>query len=300
MPTSDAVLNLSMRHIRVFMTAADLGSFTKAADVLYMTQSMVSKSIMAMEKNLEMKLFVREASGVSLTPSGKILYQSWHMLLRSIEQTIALAHATEQERPQQIIINDFSTSVKKAYLWPYVARFRELYPEAEILIETSTPGKSHERLENKNCDVAFAPAFEAEVLEQHGAVWKYALRSPHCVWVHKSNKLYDRESIEWMDLKDETFIVSSPYILTNYDKWVYSLCRNAGFEPNMLRVVDPFAATMNLKLGNGVVIRDHAFDSMDTRDVKRFDLPGPQGGTIIAWSCDLTNPCAKAFISLFD
>ena len=50
---------LSQRHYQIFKTAAETGSFTKAAKELYITQSAVSHTIRELEKEMEIDLFDR-------------------------------------------------------------------------------------------------------------------------------------------------------------------------------------------------------------------------------------------------
>ena len=56
---------------KAFLTAAESGSFTKAAEILSYSPSGVSQLVTALEKELGFSLFVRQKKGVSLTPSGE-------------------------------------------------------------------------------------------------------------------------------------------------------------------------------------------------------------------------------------
>lgn len=297
----DSVLNLSMRQIQVFLQAAKTGSFTRAGEKLFMTQSMVSKSVAALEKHLCLTLFIRKPHGISLTPAGRLLYQSWKTLMQGMVQSVAAADAAQQGATEPILITDFSTSVQKEYLWPQVHRFHAMYPEIEILLEVLLPGQGLDRLETNNCDIVFAPYCELPLFEQYGAEWRLICPCQKVVWVHKSNPLYQRESLTVPDLKNETFIIVSPLVLTHYERMVLETCRMGGFEPeNVIRVADVGAATMNLKLGKGVIIRDNIFDSVETSDIKKFTLPGTRSGTVMAWRKDLSNRSALNFIALYN
>ena len=296
----DSVEDLSIRQIQIFISAADLGSFTKAGERLFMTQSMVSKSIAAMEKSVGVRLFTRMPNGIELTPAGRVIYQSWKTLSQGMEQTVATAHAAQDGSVQQILISDFSTSVKKEYLWPYVKRFHERRPDVDIFLDTVAPGQVLERLETNSCDIAFVPAYMLPVFEQKNISYQHVLRCPMCAWIHESNPLYARDSLEVSDLRDETFIVVSPQIIMHYEREILDICRKAGFVPKkILRMPDVGTATLNVKLGKGIVIRDSVFDSAETSDIKMFKLEGTCGGTIMAWRGNLENDCARDFITLY-
>jgi LysR family transcriptional regulator of gallate degradation len=65
--------NISLRHLRVFMAVADVGSATKAADFLRRAQSAVTRSIKELESSLGVPLFERSSSGMVPTAFGEAL-----------------------------------------------------------------------------------------------------------------------------------------------------------------------------------------------------------------------------------
>ena len=65
---------MEIKQLKYFVVAADVGSVSEAAKVLYTTQSSVSKVIMSLEKELEYPLFKRVSKGIELTEKGKVFY----------------------------------------------------------------------------------------------------------------------------------------------------------------------------------------------------------------------------------
>ncbi len=66
---------MEIKQLKYFVVAADVGSFSEAANILFTTQSSVSKVIISLEKELEYPLFKRANKGISLTEKGKAFYQ---------------------------------------------------------------------------------------------------------------------------------------------------------------------------------------------------------------------------------
>ena len=64
----------NLEYFKVFYYTARLGSVTGAAGVLSLSQPAVSQSLKALERNLGVSLFQREARGVRLTAEGQLLY----------------------------------------------------------------------------------------------------------------------------------------------------------------------------------------------------------------------------------
>ena len=58
-----------------FISVADCKSFTKAAEVLFISPTAVMKQINSLENHLDLKLFDRTPTGVQLPAAGKIIYQ---------------------------------------------------------------------------------------------------------------------------------------------------------------------------------------------------------------------------------
>lgn len=76
-------------QLTVFVCAADCGSFSKAAEKLFISATAVMKQINSLEKHLNLKLIERTPRGILLTPAGDVIYRDAKFLFdysrRSIE-----------------------------------------------------------------------------------------------------------------------------------------------------------------------------------------------------------------------
>jgi len=75
--------------LRSFMTAADTGSFTRAAKLVHRTQAAISLQMKRLESELHCDLFNREGRGVTLTPEGEILYRYAAKILELHDEALA-------------------------------------------------------------------------------------------------------------------------------------------------------------------------------------------------------------------
>lgn len=77
-------------QLPVFISVADCGSFTKAAETLFISPTAVMKQINALEAHLNLKLMERTSHGIRLTPAGEVIYKDAKFLFdyskRSIER----------------------------------------------------------------------------------------------------------------------------------------------------------------------------------------------------------------------
>lgn len=80
-----------------FLAVADCGSFTKAAEKLFISPTAVMKQMNSLEDHLNLKLIDRTPSGVRLTPSGEIIYLDAKFLIDYSEKSITAAKAASAD-----------------------------------------------------------------------------------------------------------------------------------------------------------------------------------------------------------
>ena len=78
-------------NLKAFVRVAECGSFTKAAESLYLSPTAVMKQINALEKHLDLILLERSPAGVRLTAAGEVIYQDAKFLLDYSRRSIANA-----------------------------------------------------------------------------------------------------------------------------------------------------------------------------------------------------------------
>lgn len=76
-----------------FLAAADCGSFTKAAEKLFISPTAVMKQMNTLENHLNLKLTERTASGIRLTPAGRVIYRDAKFIIDYSRKSVAAAKA---------------------------------------------------------------------------------------------------------------------------------------------------------------------------------------------------------------
>ena len=66
---------MNLHQLRIFCSVVEYGSYTRAAETLYMTQPAVSLQVRALERSLQVKLFERVNQQLAVTEAGQALYQ---------------------------------------------------------------------------------------------------------------------------------------------------------------------------------------------------------------------------------
>ena len=76
---------MDISALQAFLAVAESGSFSRAAERIYLTQPAISKRIAALEKEVEARLFDRIGRGIRLTPAGEALLSRARHVLKELE-----------------------------------------------------------------------------------------------------------------------------------------------------------------------------------------------------------------------
>ena len=77
---------MNLKYLSYFIRVAEYENFTKASNALFLCQSTLSKSVMALEKEIGTSLIDRSCNEFKLTTHGKLLYQEGKYLLDMIQK----------------------------------------------------------------------------------------------------------------------------------------------------------------------------------------------------------------------
>lgn len=142
--------NLSLYHI--FNTVAKAGNISHAAKELYISQPAISKAVTRLEQNLETKLFVRSSRGVTLTESGKMLYDQTNAAFKHLKLAEDTIKKNKKLGTGSLKIG-VSTTLCKYVLMPYLEKFIKLYPHIKISISCQSTYQTLNLLQNHKVDI---------------------------------------------------------------------------------------------------------------------------------------------------
>lgn len=146
-------MSVKLEYYRVFCMVAECKSFSGAAKKLYMTQPAVSQTILHLEEDLDSRLFMRGAKGVTLTTEGQVLYEHIHAAMNMIE--------VGEERLRQVLdlvsgelkigVGD---AISKFFLLPYLEMFHQEFPGIKLKVMNRTTPEQCELLKSGEIDLA--------------------------------------------------------------------------------------------------------------------------------------------------
>lgn len=145
---------MNLKQLEAFVKVAEDGSFSKAAKDLYLTQPTVSAHISALERELEVRLFIRNTKEVSMSEDGQELYKYAKQMIdleRQIEERFNV-----QGGEGNHCITIAASTIPAQYLLPKaLIRFKEKYPEEQFKVVETDSAQVVKQIVDGIADVGF-------------------------------------------------------------------------------------------------------------------------------------------------
>ena len=196
-------------HLDTFVLVADEGSFSKAAEKLYISTTAVIKQINTLEESLGVKLFNRNFKGVLLTESGKSLYSDAKYIIKYVEDSINRARnaVNPEENTIRVGTSIMTPSHLLMELWPNI---HNLYPNLKFKLVSfeNTPENAKEILSNlgQNIDIV-AGIFDDTLLDYRQCEALEVSKIKFCCAVSVHHRLANKERLSITDLYGENFML---------------------------------------------------------------------------------------------
>jgi DNA-binding transcriptional LysR family regulator len=147
------MLPFTLQQLRILKAVATEKNFTKAAEILYLSQPSLSKQIKTLEKNLDTLLINRESNKISLTENGKVLLQYSERILALCEESCrALIDLKNGERGNLTV---GASQTIGTYLMPRVlALFTQNYPQIDLKVQVNSTRIIANSIINREIDIA--------------------------------------------------------------------------------------------------------------------------------------------------
>ncbi len=147
------MLPFTLQQLRILKAVATEKNFTKAADVLYLSQPSLSKQIKTLEKNLDTLLINRDRNKISLTESGKVLLQYSERILALCEVSCrALVDLKNGDRGNLTV---GASQTIGTYLMPRIlALFAHNYPQIDLKVQVNSTRIIAKNIINREIDIA--------------------------------------------------------------------------------------------------------------------------------------------------
>ena len=196
---------MTLQQLRYFVAITQNSSFSKAAQLHYVSQTAVSQQIKLLEEELQVPLFVRAHHAVYLTAAGQVLYDYAVRILDLTEQAAARTRAAKPDFYPPVEIGVMS-GMEHLPLMEKLLQFKESTPHIPLQFHFDTYSQIQKQLQKKELD--FALTLEIMPLpENSGLVGIPVAQLQQYVVLNRQSRLASYVSLKHKQLTDETYSV---------------------------------------------------------------------------------------------
>ena len=147
------ILPFTLQQLRILKAIASEKNFTRAAEILFVSQPTLSKQIKILENRLGIILLNRENNSVSLTEGGKVFLQYSERILALCEESCRALNDVKNGDRGNLVVGASQTI--GTYLMPRVlALFAQNYPQININVQVDSTRVIAKKVVNREIDIA--------------------------------------------------------------------------------------------------------------------------------------------------
>ena len=286
---------MNFTRIEYFLAAAEYLNFTKAANVLYISQPSLSKQIALLEDELGAMLFDRKPRALQLTPAGKLLYVEFKRLMQDIDAITEKVKRMKHDTNGALFVGCVETVHLGAAAEKVIRDFTSKTVGVDVFIERYGFCALHNKIIDGSLDAAFTFSTQIGKLKEIRQA-KIEQRRRYII-MSVEHKLAAHDEIGIADLRGETFVLHGQSESEALCDDILEECGKLGIYPRIRCAPTVDAMLDYLELTGGVAFLDKSIIETrlgrlkyyPTKLEKTFDL-------ICVWNESNRNPALKEFI----
>jgi DNA-binding transcriptional LysR family regulator len=271
-------------------------NFSKTAQQLYITQSVLSKHIAALEKEVGASLLIRNHHNVYLTEIGKLFLAEAQTIVNQYDESM---------KKIQLSINKFPEELKIGYLHehtrnilvPAVHLFKSDFPNIKLtliagLYENLTP-----QLKNNDVDLILTLNLDKDISSWCDTFLLY--EDILCAAVSKNHPLAKQKKVSIKDLIFERILLPSEEIFKGYGAFVNEMLNSENLSKDIIFEYECiYSSLLIAEAGEGIAIIPNMFKANRNDNVCFIPFSGNQYSfdVVAAWKKTDNNPAIKKFL----
>jgi len=237
------MLPFTLQQLRILKAVATEKNFTKAAEILYLSQPSLSKQIKTLEKNLDIVLINRENNKISLTENGKVFLQYSERILALCEESCrALIDLKNGDRGNLTV---GASQTIGTYLMPRVlALFAQNYPQIDLKVQVNSTRLIANNVLNREIDIAVVGGEIQKELKQNLTI-QHFVEDELSLIISKSHPFAKEKKINKENLYYLNFITLNSN--STIRKFIDNILIQNGIETKQLKIVMQFNSIEGIK-----------------------------------------------------
>ena len=281
-------------RLEEFRMLAQIQNYSRTAERLFISQSILSRHIKELEQELGVTLFFRDTHGVALTDEGKYLLKWAEPFLEKTDRVLSALTGSREGAEGNVRIF-YSEQVLNTAVLTFIHSFMETYPT--ISLEFIPQFQMFKREQFYSTDITLSPCDYLDTLLSDIQGTLLTMQEP-LLAIPPYHHLGDQQQIHLEDLKGESLIV--PFADDLFGPFAQNaLCVNRYCHGDIRRISaeNPTAALLQVELGQGVMLILHHFIYRVYPHTRTIPVADPECRfPILAYrNCLVDNPAARLF-----
>jgi len=218
---------MDIRHLQYFVEVARAGSFTKAAQNLYVTQPTISKMVKTIEDELGVALLDRSGKRMELTDAGEVIFRQAETIVKSFEQLSTELDDLMQLKKGHVRIG-LPPMVGSHFFPKIIGAFRDRYPLVTIHLVEDGAKKIEAAVGDGSLDIGVV-VLPTDEEKFHSFSF---VNEPLMVLLHPANPLAGRDRLSLTELAQESFVLFREDFAL-HDR-IIAECVRSGFQPRIV------------------------------------------------------------------
>ncbi|MES2163576.1 MAG: LysR substrate-binding domain-containing protein [Pseudomonadota bacterium] len=268
---------ISLKQFKYFVEIVEAGSYSRAAEKLYVAQSALSRQIKELEDELQTQLLTRDSRHILLTPAGRLFFERSKRILEDIDHTVVQARQVGLGAQGLIRLQHSSSVILTPAMTAALSRLLAEFPGATLEISMAPSEDQTMDIEEGRADIGL---IRMPTLRKYPHIQVRELTTERLmVAVSQHSPLAKLDNIELPSLSKEPFISIPHKDRGGLSYLVANLCLDQGFFPTPARVLSRKSSQLSLiEADLGIAIVPECMQLMAPAGV-RF-IPLSRGGLI--------------------
>lgn len=289
-------MTFDIRQIQYAIAAADHGSFYRAARMLNIDQSTLSRNILKLERAIGTPIFERTRAGVKVTCAGSAFLRGTRPMVANADRLVAMMRAAGQGRAGMLTLGH-NSSVSAGNLRATLMSWHDANSDVEIECVEADRGVLLAGLDTGEIDIAILMGAAGHDGFRCETLWSERM----LVALPTSHALADRDVVHWTDLRAEQFLMPAADPGPEIRDMLLGRLAISGAKPD-IRMLQASRETVLSILGGSSAVSIVCEGSTGARypDVVYRPIHGEQGPALTGysgcWRNDNGNPTLRRFM----
>ncbi|WP_312604681.1 LysR family transcriptional regulator [Kosakonia cowanii] len=290
---------MELRYLRYFVAVAQTQHFTRAAEMLGMSQPPLSQQIRRLEQEVGTPLFHRLTRGVTLTEAGEAFYEDACHILAMSDAALEKAKGIARGINGKLNLGVTSSNAFHTHFFSVLRQFQRDYPKVALYQKEDNMATLIHGLDEGLIDVAFVrlPCESSKTFSL-----KLVDEEPMLIALHRTHPLSAKADIALSELQNTPLIIFPQAVSPGLYELIYNACLRAGVEMDNAHLASQFSSSLSMvAAGFGFAIIPQSMACFGHPMVTFHSVAGNTLKTdvALAWRKFERSPAVRRFIDHF-